>query len=218
MPSGPLIGVRLIVNSTLAVGPRSIVDLGMGTGKYGFLLREQHDLAEPSANRLRLVGVEGWPAYIGDHQRAIYDEIVTADVTEYVKGRQPDEFDVALALDIIEHFSPASGLAFLDSALTAARYVLVSTPRAFYAQIGHENPLERHQSWWPEWTLRQAGKRLGARIATHHDRLTTYAMLSRSGVPALATEHLLELTNRARTLLLPDRIYYRLRNKSGPMI
>jgi predicted TPR repeat methyltransferase len=45
MPSRPLAVAPLIVQATLAVNPSRVLDLGMGTGKYGFLLREQRDLA-----------------------------------------------------------------------------------------------------------------------------------------------------------------------------
>ena len=63
MPSGPLIATRLIVNTVLELGPTRVLDLGMGTGKYGFLLREQTDLAQGRLSRddwrMRIDGVEG---------------------------------------------------------------------------------------------------------------------------------------------------------------
>jgi hypothetical protein len=218
VPSGPLIATRLIVNSVLSSAPSSIVDLGMGTGKYGFLLREQHDLAGEGQDRLRLVGVEAWEPYVGEHQRVVYDEIVVDDIRSYLAAQPNGCFDVALALDVIEHFPPAGGVRFLAEAVRVADRVILSTPRSFYAQEGHDNTLERHLSWWPPRKLRAAARSVGAQIAIFRDRLTVVAMLSSRTEPGLSTERTLEAANRLRSLVVPDRIYYPLRRKTGPTI
>ena len=215
MPTGPLHGARLIVDSTLATNPHRILDLGMGTGKYGFLLRDQGELGRAAADPLHLTGIEGWGPYITPIQQAVYDEIVVADVRDFLQ-KNTSRYDVALALDIIEHFPPDQSFQFLDLALNAADYVIVSTPRSFFEQEHAGNDLERHLSWWPEPQLRKAARNLGANIDTHRDRLTVYAILSRTQQPQLATEHRRERVVRIRTLLLPDRVYYPLRGKTGP--
>lgn len=222
MASGPLTPTYVIVASVLSLEPRSVVDLGMGTGKYGFLLREQFDLAANRIGRddwrLRIVGVEGWADYVGDHSRAVYDEIVIADARDYLRGCEPGQFDIALAIDILEHFPPVPAVSFLDSALETSRYVLVSTPRRYYPQEEHGNELERHLSWWPPKALRRVALNLGAQIAVHRDRLAIVAMLSRHEKPALVTERGLRLRNTIRSALIPETVYCRLRGRAGPTI
>jgi hypothetical protein len=220
--SSSLKHVRLIVDTVLGLSPRSVVDLGMGTGKYGFLLREQHDLAQVHWGeepwRLRLVGVEGYAAYVTDLQRAVYDEVHVADARDVLAGTE-DRFDVALALDVLEHFTPDDGERFLEAALGRAQHVVVLTPRGYYHQEGHENTLERHLSWWPEPALRGTAKRLGVQLATTHSMDGTIAVLSHGREAQLATDRpWRESLIRVRDRLVPELVWCRLRGKAGPMV
>ncbi len=223
MPSGPLIATRLIVNTVLELQPRRIVDLGMGTGKYGFLLREQTDLAQGRLARedwqLRIDGVDGYADYIGDHQRSVYDEIFVADVRDFLRDREGEPYDVALLLDIIEHFPPDAAAEFLGEALDAASYVVVSTPKGFYPQADEPNELERHWSWWPKSGLRALAKRCGAEASITQVRMTNLAVFSRrSAPPAFSTERRYELSSFLKDRLLPEHLYYRAIHKAGPTL
>ena len=220
--SSSLKHVRLITDTVLRLSPRSVVDLGMGTGKYGFLLREQHDLAnnhwgtEPW--RLRLVGVEGYEPYVTDLQRAVYDEIHVSDARAFLEGTD-ESFDVALALDVLEHFTPADGEAFLGAALARARHVVVLTPRGFYAQDGHANTLERHLSWWPGASLEGVASRLGVHASIGHSLDGTVAVLSHDGPVEIAGDRPWRETAIAvRDRVVPELVWCRLRGKSGPRV
>ena len=216
--------VPLITDTVLALSPRSVVDLGMGTGKYGYMLREQHDLAlmhggnEPW--RLRLVGVEGYAEYVGDVQRLLYDEVVISDVRGYLAETE-EHFDVALALDILEHFTPRDGEAFLGAALDHAKHVVVMTPRHYYRQDAHVNPLEHHRSWWPKRALTRAADHLGA-DATVIRRIggTTIAVLSRereAEIIALNSD-IRDVIIAARDRIVPEIWWSRFRGDTGPMV
>jgi hypothetical protein len=219
--SGQLQSVPAIIETTLALRPRSIVDLGMGSGKYGYLLREQHDIADVHFGRddwrLRLVGVEGYSDYVGELQRMVYDEVVTADVMDFLE-RTSERFDAALALDILEHFEPERGAQFIERALDRARFAIISSPRGFYQQDQHENVLERHMSWWPARALRKLALNLGAQIAVAQDRYATIAVLSRTDEPQVATQSWREVRSMVRSALLPEVAWCRLTGKAGPTI
>ena len=222
MPSGPLIATRLIVNTVLELGPARVLDLGMGTGKYGFLLREQSDLAQGRLSRddsrIRIDGVEGYEAYVGDHQRSVYDQIFIADVRNFLRDHDGDPYDVALALDIVEHFPPDAAADFVSDALEAATYVVVSTPKGFYPQTDEPNELERHWSWWP----RKGLQNLAERCRRGH-RSPRYGWEPRG---ALAPGRAAVVRDRAALRgelipqgpLLPETTYYRLIGKAGPTI
>lgn len=214
MPTGPLEAVPLIVDTVTAMNPGSVVDLGMGTGKYGFLIRERLDLAA-GTHDLRLVGVEGFPDYIGPHQRAVYDEIVETDVISYLRSTG-ERFDVGLALDIIEHFAPADAVEFMRAALDRCRVVVVSTPRSFYAQDEHANALEHHRSWWARRDLQALATVLEADIRLRRLRLTHVAMLGRGPLPRFADERARAARKHLRDALIPEPLYCRLRRKTGP--
>lgn len=222
--SSSLKHVRLVTDTTLALKPRSIVDLGMGTGKYGYVLREQHDLARvhwgENQWRLRLVGVEAYKPYITPIARAVYDEIVVSDAAEYLH-RPGEEFDVALALDVLEHFEPDAGEEFIAAALRRARHVMIVTPRGYYRQEGHINTFERHLSWWPAKALEAVARRRDANVATARSLGATIAVFSRRTEPRaaiVADRPLYETAIQVRDRLVPDVLWCKLRHKAGPVV
>jgi hypothetical protein len=220
--SSSLRHVRLIVDTVLSASPRSVLDLGMGTGKYGFLLREQHDLAQLHGGtetwQLRLVGVEAYSPYVGDIQRFVYDDVVIADAQDYLVSCQ-ESFDFALVLDLLEHFPPDRGRELMSAALTVAGQVVVLTPRGFYPQEGHANTLERHLSWWPVSAIRRLAHGLDAEAVTARTRGATIAVLSRTKPAAIAMEdRWAEVLTDVRDRLVPEGMWFRLRGKAGPML
>lgn len=219
--SGQLKSVPAIIDTVLALRPHSVVDLGMGSGKYGYLLREQHDLADVQFGRddwrLRLVGVEGYAEYVGELQKMVYDEIVVSDVVDFLEVT-PEAFDVALALDILEHFEPQRGSQFIERALAVARFVVISSPRGFYRQDEHENVLERHKSWWPAKAMRRLAADLGAQIAVTQDRYATIAVLSSAGAPVVVKETWPEVLSLLRSTVVPEIAWCRITGKAGPTI
>lgn len=164
MPSGNLYSAPKLIELALAVHPRRVLDLGMGAGKYGYLLREQTDLADCRARgdwRLHLTGVEGWADYVGDHQHAVYDDVVVAELQSFLASYEGEPFDLALLIDVLEHLAPDEAEAAASRILSISRFLLVSTPTEFYRQEQFENRLERHRSWWPLADLRVLARRQG---------------------------------------------------------
>lgn len=87
-------------------GSREILDAGCGTGWCGPLLR-------PLARRL--VGVDLSAGMIAKARaRAVYDELVTQELCEFMGGR-PDAFDVIASADTLVYFGS------LEAPLAAAR-------------------------------------------------------------------------------------------------
>jgi hypothetical protein len=111
--------------------PQSILDIGVGSGFYGEMIRR--DLPD-----VRLDGLETF-----DYENPLwknYDHIYREDA----RVRQYEPYDLFLMVDIIEHMSIVEGRALLDR---LPGYVLVSTPW-HYAQGPDENPLQAHVSEW----------------------------------------------------------------------
>jgi predicted TPR repeat methyltransferase len=86
-----------------------ILDAGCGTGLCGLLLR---------SSARRLVGVDLSRAMLEKaNQREIYDELVQADLCEFMRGR-PADFDVVVSGDTLIYFGA------LDEALATAMVAL----------------------------------------------------------------------------------------------
>lgn len=119
--------------------PKSILDIGVGSGFYGEMIRR--DLPD-----VKLIGLE--PFDYHNPRWDCYDFIHKVDVRTWRAGKTDcvEFFDLILMIDVIEHMSKEEGLALLER---LPGPVLVSTPW-HYEQGPDENPLQAHVS---EWTL-----------------------------------------------------------------
>lgn len=124
--------------------PQRVLDIGMGHGKYGFLIRERVDNFEFN---VVIEGVEVFAPYVGHTQRTLYDEIHNVHFLDFDFG--PVEYDLALMIDVLEHFVVDEGYYALDKALTMAQHVLISTPLGYPQGPVYGNEYETHRSEWP---------------------------------------------------------------------
>ena len=127
-----------------------VVDLGCGRGFYGMVIRQNF-------GNVKLIGVDIWPPYL-EEARGRYDELVRADIRDYVK--QMGFVDVALMMDVIEHFEKEEGLRLLGELRRRAGHIFVSTPLFPYPQGPLEgNPYEEHKSYWSREEMESLGFR-----------------------------------------------------------
>lgn len=220
MASGPLQPLPKLVEFALAVRPRRIVDLGMGTGKYGFLLREQTDLAygrPPEEWRMHLTGVEGYADNVGPHQRSVYDEITVGEIRAFLDSYEGERFDLALLIDVIEHFTPVDAREVVDRVLALSRYLLISTPTAYYRQENTGgNPWQLHHSWWPQSELRRLGRGTVGKIG--HCNVALLAAIGEP-LPKIAFDRpLRSVASFAKDRVIPEIAYRRARGEVGPRL
>ena len=170
------------------LAPRSILDVGIGFGKWGHLFREHVDIlasdADPSryhrANwKGRIDGIEGFAPYVTDMHRFLYDQIHVGNMLEVIKTL--GSYDVIFMGDVIEHVEKPAGEGLIRDALERAnRALIVSTPAYDIEQ--HDvcgNPLEDHRSFWTAADFRRLGDvtihRVGCQILL--------AIYTKPGVP-----------------------------------
>lgn len=143
-----------LVEEVLRWRPKSILDLGVGFGKYGVLLREALDVAELRYDRdtwqTTLVGVEGHAAYRNPIHDYVYDEVHYGRIQDLLGSLEV--FDVVLLIDVLEHFTKDEGHRLLAEMLAHTRKALVvSTPADPAPQTEYlGNTLEAHLSRWGE--------------------------------------------------------------------
>lgn len=153
MPHSDSTPIPCVLQLVSEVKPQSILDVGIGWGKYGALFRMCFEsgyanLSDRKNWQIRIDGIEAFPEYVGDIQRAIYDNIIIGQAENVISSL--NNYDVIFLGDVIEHLEKEAGKLLIDELLKRAnKMVLVITPNGPYAQDEIEgNPFERHRSAW----------------------------------------------------------------------
>jgi hypothetical protein len=159
MPSSHAAQINEIVDLILLTNPASVLDIGVGLGKYGLLAREYLELwGQPLSNewqgkpgwQRRIDGIEAYERYLNPVHHYIYNQIHIGNAID-ILPRLKDRYDLVLLIDVLEHFDHDDGLRLLTLCKQRARNLIVSTPR----DIGHQekswgNPFEAHRFQWTD--------------------------------------------------------------------
>lgn len=122
-----------VIDAVLALRPvRNVLELGIGCGKYGVLLREYLDVwdhyFEPwGAHHTTIEGVEICEQYRCAAWGA-YDAVLVQDVFTALAGYASQSVDVVLLVDVLEHFEREDGLRLLAECARVGRDVVVALP------------------------------------------------------------------------------------------
>ncbi|UCH45736.1 MAG: tetratricopeptide repeat protein [Nitrospiraceae bacterium] len=134
--------------------PNSLLDVGLGNGKMGFIARDLLDVMlgeryHRKSWKIRIDGIEVYEDYIQDHQRAIYDNIFIGDALEVIDGL--GTYEIIYLGDVLEHFYKESAWQMLDKcAAHSTKYLIVSIPlgEGWVQGPEYRNPHEEHKSFW----------------------------------------------------------------------
>lgn len=162
MPSSHSGQINEIMRLVTLCHPMSVLDIGVGFGKYGFLCREFLELWDGrekySEWNHRIEGIEAFPEYISEFHSLIYDKIHIGEASKILKELD-NQFDLILMIDVLEHFAEADGMEVLKLCLKKARNVIISTPKDIGVQEdAFDNPYETHRFQWEPHHLRQFGR------------------------------------------------------------
>ncbi|MCA9263376.1 MAG: hypothetical protein KDA60_05985 [Planctomycetales bacterium] len=157
MPSSRPHTIPTVIGILKDLQPQSILDVGVGFGKWGHLFREYTDIVASENDparyqkrnwKVRIDGIEGFESYLTDMHRYIYDELHVGHASEVIETL--GNYDMIFMGDVIEHFEKQDGISFLDAAWKRAnKAVVISTPWFDIEQLDIcENDLERHRSHW----------------------------------------------------------------------
>jgi hypothetical protein len=154
MPTGASESYPYIIEFAreLVPQPRRILDVGVGFGTIGFLVRnyfeaKDHLRFSKRKWKITLIGIEIHRSYLQSLQKQIYDSMIIGDVFDEVE--KLGTFDLVFLGDIIEHFSKSEGHHLLSLLLQRAKYVIIATPLGYKKQgaVGR-NVHEAHKSGW----------------------------------------------------------------------
>src|SRR6266700_387262 len=157
MPSSRPNTIPTIIHLIRQLRPRSILDVGVGFGKWGHLFREYTDINEAENDpsrydrkhwKVRIDGIEGYAGYLTPMHRYLYNEVHVGDACKLIK--KLPRYDVVFMGDVIEHLDKKAGQQLLREAVKKSqKAVIVSTPKQDTGQSDLcGNELERHRSLW----------------------------------------------------------------------
>ena len=158
MPMGSVSIIPAICHRLSVSRPKHVLDLGIGFGLWGALVRQYVDNGvTPYATRL--VGVEGFEGYRNPNWEH-YDRVHVCWIGAFLSEAQ-STYGAILILDVIEHFDKDGGHHILDMAhdrLSPGGELFVATPAIWMEQgAAYGNELERHRSLWTADEFRAMG-------------------------------------------------------------
>lgn len=163
MPSSTPATLEKMVTEILSLNPTSVLDIGIGFGKWGFLCREYLETWKgrnyPNEWKVRVDGMEIWQDYVDGFTwlKTIYNNIYVGDASVLILRKDLPDYDLIIAGDVLEHMPKSDALIVLNRAKEmASKAVIVSVP------LGEEwlnnkvfnNPYEKHQASWSMEDLR----------------------------------------------------------------
>lgn len=158
MPTSHHHQLSTIMDVIISVNPTSILDIGVGFGKYGVLCREYLELWDGRESyhhfTRRIDGIEVFSSYLTPIHEFVYNHVYIGDAQKIVPSLRKT-YDLALLIDVLEHIPKQNARTFMCALLKKAKGVVVSTPK----DIGHQedafgNVHETHVSQWSAQELR----------------------------------------------------------------
>ncbi|MBF0330027.1 MAG: class I SAM-dependent methyltransferase [Nitrospirae bacterium] len=159
MPTSPYCHIETLAAFLIFIRPTSVLDIGLGNGKIGFIVRDCLDVTmgeryKRSDWKVILDGIEIFPDYIQDHQKAIYNKIFIGNAFEYIDVI--GVYDLIIAGDVLEHFEKNKAWSFLDKcAAHCNKYLILNLPlgEKWEQPTIYGNPHEKHLSSWTQEEL-----------------------------------------------------------------
>lgn len=135
------------------LNPESILDIGVGFGRWGILFREFLEIWEHNKNKGnwdRIIdGVEIFPDYIQSYHKFFYNNIFIEDALSFMRNIK-NKYDLINCGDVIEHFSKDNAEELIKLCMDNAKWVLINIPlgKNWEQTPVDGNPFEEHKSSW----------------------------------------------------------------------
>ncbi len=152
MPQSEHWAIPWILDVCDFVKPTSVLDIGIGMGEYGFLVRQKLDIGIgnllPKTWELKIVGVEIFPDYANPIWDHYYNSVFRGDCRDFLRDSQ-ECWDLVLMNDVIEHFERDEALKLIERIRKIAGCLVITTPLGEYPQgAEYGNIAETHLSTW----------------------------------------------------------------------
>ena len=145
--------IPFCVEAMLAIAPLRALDVGIGFGRWGMLVREFCEEWQGRVHRenwqVWLEGIEIYPENIEEYQHMLYNWIHVGDCAEIIAGMDQD-WDLIIFGDVLDHLPKQTAWNTLQIAIQRSGYVLLNIPVGPGWQLGaaYGNPYEEKRSFW----------------------------------------------------------------------
>jgi 2-polyprenyl-3-methyl-5-hydroxy-6-metoxy-1,4-benzoquinol methylase len=116
--------------------PRRILDIGVGMGSYGFLLRQHLEIAEGRLDKetwtTQIDGIEIFEGYRNPVWDYAYDQVLLGDVRSLIG--ELGRYDLILCNDVLEHFHKPEAISIVRNLLDHGSVVIATTPNRVIPQ------------------------------------------------------------------------------------
>jgi SAM-dependent methyltransferase len=156
MPVSHTYQISSIMESIILCNPKSILEVGIGFGKYGVLCYERlnlwwHGLTKEDykAKKVKIDGVEIYKDYKNPIYDFIYDNVFFGNALNFISSFSNKSYDLILLIDVLEHFNQEDGIKLLNECKRVSKNILISTPKDIGKQSQHfGNEAECHKFQW----------------------------------------------------------------------
>jgi hypothetical protein len=160
MPSSRYEHISDSVSLIVRLQPRSLLDVGCGFGRWGFLAREFCDIFALRYDKkdwqTQIDAVEVFAGYLCDHHHYIYDNVYIQPIEKFVANM--GEYDVIYMGDVIEHIQKAEGMKTLQILRQKAKKaVIIALPLGSKWPQGKflGNAYEEHRAIWTHKDIKE---------------------------------------------------------------
>lgn len=135
------------------LNPKTILDIGIGFGRWGILFREFLEIWENGKYNGKwdriIDGVEIYKPYIQSYHSYFYSSVYNEDALEFMRKTE-NRYDLINCGDVIEHFTKKDGEELIRLCMQKGKYVLITIPIGRHWRDNPENgnPHEEHKSIW----------------------------------------------------------------------
>lgn len=151
MPGSHYNQLNQIIQTLSLIRPSSILDIGIGFGKYGVLSREYLDFSvdkEYGKFDLTIDGIEAFEDYLTPIHKYAYSNVFIGNALDLLPTLSTT-YDLILLIDILEHFTYEDGMEFLDKCTSRGKTLFISTPHDIGDHGEHyNNEFEIHKFQW----------------------------------------------------------------------
>ena len=125
-----------VLHYARAVKPVRILDIGVGMGAYGFMLRQFLDVINENVSKNTwekcVEGIEIFEAYQNPVWDYVYDKVHMGDVRKILPTLA--SYDLVICADVLEHFPIDEARLLIQSILEKAPVLIATTPAGYYPQ------------------------------------------------------------------------------------
>jgi hypothetical protein len=151
MPTSKPEIITPVAKKIMDLNPLSVIDIGVGHGKWGFLSREYTDIWNwrhyKEEWKARIDGIEIFEKYRNKVWDYAYNNIYIGDARDVLKTLP--QYELCVMIDVLEHFKKEDGINLVSQILEKSKNAIISYSNCPQGSV-RGNDHEEHLSEWDQ--------------------------------------------------------------------